>query len=94
MLTCYRERIILLVHLLGSQYKGFKDGDFSLEKLIQGTNSIEKKKHWTTSHVEKLQEIYRVRAKEMEFERKEIGESSTGIVPCLILIRVQMEILW
>ena len=30
----------------------------------------------------------------MEFERKEIGESSSGIIPCLILIRVQMEILW
>ena len=57
-------------------------------------HQLEKKKHWTTNHVEKLQEIYRVRAKEMEFERKEIGESSTGISPCFVLIRVQMEILW
>ena len=43
--------------------------------------------------MEKLQEIYRVRAKEMEYERKEIGESSTGIICCLVLIRVQTEIL-
>ena len=63
--------------------------------MIRSTDSIEKdRKCWTTTYVEKLQEIYRVRAKEMEFERKEIGESSSGIIPCLILIRVQMEILW
>lgn len=55
---------------------------------------VKDRKCWTTTYVEKLQEIYRVRAKEMEFERKEIGESSSGIIPCLILIRVQMEILW
>ncbi|KAL9072785.1 MAG: hypothetical protein Q9161_003326 [Pseudevernia consocians] len=67
------ERLILLVHLLRSQFKGFVDGDFSLDKLRKSTDGIhlQYEKNWTTESLERLEEIYRVREKEMEFERGE-----------------------
>ena len=78
MLTFHLERIKLIPHLLTSQYKGFKDGNFSLENLKEATENIHLKqdngKNWTPASVERLEEIYRVRAKEMEYERKEIGD--------------------
>lgn len=77
MLTSNLERLILLVHLLRSQYKGFKDGDFSLGNLVRSTEGIhlDSGKHWTTGNVERLNEIYDMRTKEMEYERGEIGKS-------------------
>ena len=79
-LTSNLERLILLVHLLRSQFKGFVDGDFSLDKLRKSTNGIhlEYEENWTTESLERLEEIYRVREKEMEFERGECGEFRTS----------------
>ncbi len=75
-LTCHLERLVLLVHLLRSQNKGFKDGDFSLEKLVKSTERIhlEYEENWTPKSIERLENIYWVRKKEMEFERGEMGE--------------------
>ena len=67
---------MLLLHLLGCEDKGFVHGDFSLDKLQKATLNIHlltDKEYWTTAHYERLQEIYRVRAMEMQFERGEIG---------------------
>ena len=76
MLTSPLERLLLLVHLLRSQDKGFRDGDFSLDKMKQSTQGIhlECEKNWTPRHVDRLKEIYYVRGKEMQYERGQIGE--------------------
>ncbi|CAD6563873.1 MAG: hypothetical protein ASARMPREDX12_000123 [Alectoria sarmentosa] len=68
------ERLLLLVHLVRSQDKGFRDGDFSLDKMKQSTQGIhlEFEKHWTPRHVDRLKEIYYVRGKEMQYERGQI----------------------
>ncbi|CAF9904830.1 hypothetical protein IMSHALPRED_000186 [Imshaugia aleurites] len=80
------ERLKLLVHLLRCERRGFRDGkfNFSLKNLKQSTNGIhlESERNWTTGYVERLAEIYRVRAKEMEFERGEIDGDT--------LVNVQM----
>lgn len=76
MLTSHLERLILLVHLIRSQGKGFEDGDFNLETLKQSTESIHLesgRKHWKPEYVDRLNEIYRVREQEMQYERGEIG---------------------
>ena len=75
-LTFHLERLLLLLYLIRIQYKDFKDGDFTLEKMRQSTEGIhlEFPKNWTTKCVERLKEIYRIRETEMEFERGEIGE--------------------
>ena len=75
-LTSHLERLILLIHLLRSQGKGFEHGDFSIDKLKQATTGIhlECKKNWKPEYVERLEEIYWVREKEIKFERGEIGE--------------------
>lgn len=74
-LTSHLERLILLIHLLRSQGKGYQDGDFSIEKLRRATAGIHLKcvKNWKSEYVDRLEEIYWVREKEMEFERGEIG---------------------
>ena len=79
-LTSDLERLVLLAHLLRSQSKGFKHGDFSLDKLRKSTDGIhlEYPANWTTESLERLEEIYRVREKEMEFERGECGEFRTS----------------
>lgn len=79
-LISHVERLILLVHLLRSQGKGFKDGDFSIDKLKQATAGIHlecERKTWKPEYVERLEEIYWVREKEMKFENGEIGEFSS-----------------
>ena len=81
MLTIRLERLLLLVHLLRSQNKGFKDGNFAIQNLIDSTKGIHHKvgkkgkdKHWTLGYVEQLEEIYRVRKKELEWEEGGIGD--------------------
>ena len=75
-LTSHLERIVLLVHLLRSQNKGFAHGDFSLENLKKSTERIhlEYEENWTPKSIERLENIYWVRKKEMEYERGEMGE--------------------
>lgn len=75
-LTFHLERIVLLTHLIRSQNRGFRDGNFSLERMKKSTKGIHLvyKKNWTAAYVERLEEIYWVRSKEMEFERGEIGQ--------------------
>lgn len=76
-LTSLLERMILLPHLLRSQHKGFKNGDFSLKTLRRSTKRIhlEFPKHFTTGFVNRLTEIYDVREKEMKFEAGQMGET-------------------
>lgn len=76
MLTFGPERIRLLIHLLRSQNRGFKHGKFDLKKLKQSTDNFHLKggEHWTPEVIERLEEVYWIRDKEMQFERKEIGE--------------------
>ena len=87
-LTSHLERLILLIHLLRSQGKGFEDGDFSIDKLKQATAGIhlECKTNWKPESVERLEEIYWVREKEIKFELGEIGEfpSTRGRPPFCI----------
>ena len=77
-LTSLPERLRLLPHLLRGENKDYKDAKFSLEKLRKSTNSIhldtEKKKHWKPEYFERLKEVYWVRAKEMQYEKDEIGD--------------------
>ena len=75
-LISHPERLLLLVHLLRSQNKGFKDGVFTLDKMAKSTKGIhlEYPGRWTTQCVERLKEIYRVRAMEMKYEAGEIGK--------------------
>ncbi|KAF6241677.1 hypothetical protein HO173_000388 [Letharia columbiana] len=72
------ERLLLLVHLLRSQNRGFKDGVFTLDKMAKSTKGIhlEYPGRWTTQCVERLKEIYRVRAMEMKYEAGEIDGST------------------
>ncbi len=74
-LTSHLERLVLLVHLLRSQNRGYEDGDFSLEKLMKSTDGIhlEYEENWTPKSLERLENIYWVRKKEMEYERGEMG---------------------
>lgn len=96
-LTSHLERLILLIHLLRSQGKGYSDGNFSIKKLRQATAGIhlECGKSWKSEYVDRLEEIYWVREKEMEFERGEIGESSSirRRNPFVLTLR-QMQIPW
>ena len=78
-LIYHLERLILLVHLLRSQGKGFEDGDFSLKKMKQSTDRIHlecesEKGHWKPEYVERLEDIYRMREKEIEYEQGQCGE--------------------
>ena len=77
-LTSLPERLKLLVHLLRCESKGFKHGHFSLDKLIKSTDGIhldsENKEFWTPECLERLEEIYRVRAKELQYEQDLIGD--------------------
>lgn len=97
MLNSHLERLILLIHLLRSQGKGYKDGDFSIEKLRQATAGIhlECGKSWKSEYVDRLEEIYWMREKEMEFERGEIGGFSVNWRrdPFVLTLR-QMKIPW
>lgn len=87
MLTFYLERIALLLHLLRSQGKRFKDGDFSLENLKASTVGIELKcgEHWRPEYVDRLNDIYRMREKELAYERGEIGDFLLPLVAFLVL---------
>ena len=80
MLTFGPERIRLLTHLLRSQHRNFKHGNFDLKRLKQSTANfhLEGGKHWTPEVIERLEEVYWIRDKEMQFERKEIGEFYSG----------------
>lgn len=72
------ERLKLLPHILQYTNKISKVADFSLKKLIKSTDGInldtERKKHWKPEYLERLNEIYRVRAKEMQYQKEEIGD--------------------
>lgn len=75
LLTIILERLELLPHLLKSEGKGYKDADFCLEKLQKSTDGIDQRgDRWTPAKLEQLDEIYRVRRKEREYERGEIGD--------------------
>ena len=93
-LTSQLERLILLVHLLRSEGKGYTDGDFSLDKLKQATANIhlECGKNWKPEYVDRLKEIYWVRGQEMKFELGEMGEfcSLSWQFPFVLTLR-QME---
>ena len=75
-LTFQLERLKLIIHLLRCQHKGFKNGDFCLDKLIQSTKGIylECGDHWRPEYVERLEEVYRVRAQEIKYEHGEMGD--------------------
>ena len=51
-------------------------GDFRLEELKKATVGIERRRgeRWTAANLQRLQEIYRVRAKEIEYEKGMIGD--------------------
>ena len=72
------ERLKLLPHLLQCEDKGYEHGDFTLEKLVKSTDGIQKDpdlaKNWKPQYFERLNEIYRVRAKERQYQRGEIGD--------------------
>lgn len=78
MLTFPLERLQLILHILEGLDKDYKDGEFTLEKLKKATKNIhlnrDNGKNWTPASLERLEEVYRVRAKEMEFERGQIGD--------------------
>lgn len=77
LLTFLSERLVILAHLLQCEDKGYKDGQFYLESLIKSTDGIDRRrgeKLWTPSKLELLEEIYRVRRKQRQYERDEIGD--------------------
>ena len=67
---------MVLPHLLQSEGKGYRDGSFCLENLRKSTDGIDRRRgdRWTPSKLERLEEIYRVRGKQMEYERGKIGD--------------------
>ena len=77
-LTSLLERLKLLPHLLQYTNKASECADFSLKNLIKSTDGIEldteNRKHWKPEYLERLNEIYWVRAKEMQYEKEEIGD--------------------
>ncbi len=93
-----------MMHILYMDDKGFREGAmFNLTRLKKSTTGIhlnrgrkDNEKHWLPGHVDLLNEVYRVRELELEYERGWRGgyspSCSTHLI-ALVLMPRQMQIL-